>query len=298
MLSKTPSFELMSKVLVAGATGFLGRSLVPFLKERGHQVIQMGHTHLTDFNVDLTSIEETSHALDQVRPEVIINLIALTDVDRCETHPNESYLLNVKPVENLCNWIQTNGQQCHFIQISTDQLYDGRGEHSENVLTIRNHYAMSKLAGEYAARLVPSTILRTNFVGRSLRQGRTSFTDWIYEALHGTDPVRVFDDVMFSPLASSTLCNYLERVIIERPLGIFNLGSRDGMSKADFAFAFAVSIGLSTTKLIRSNASDVTTLKARRPTDMRMRCDHFEAQMRIKLPRLIDEIQVLANDYR
>jgi dTDP-4-dehydrorhamnose reductase len=288
----------MSKVLVTGATGLLGRSLVPLLNERGHQVIQMGHTHLTDFNVDLTSIEETSRALDQARPEVIINLIALTDVDRCETHPNESYLLNVKPVENLCNWIQTNGQQCHFIQISTDQLYDGPGEHSENVLTIRNHYAMSKLAGEYAARLVPSTILRTNFVGRSLRKGRTSFTDWIYKALHGTEPIRVFNNVMFSPLASSSLCNYIERIIFERPLGIFNLGSRDGMSKADFAFAFAFATGLPTTNLIRSNANDAATLVARRPIDMRMRCDHFEARMRLKLPRLIDEIQVLANDYR
>jgi dTDP-4-dehydrorhamnose reductase len=287
----------MSKVLVTGATGLLGRSLVPLLQERGHQVIQMGHTYSTDFNVDLTSIEETSRALDQALPEVIINLIALTDVDRCETHPNESYLLNVKPVENLCNWIKANGQQCYLIQISTDQVYDSPGEHSENVLTIRNHYAMSKLAGEYAARIVPSTILRTNFVGRSFRQGRTSFTDWLYKSLRGTEPIRVFDNVMFNPLSISTLCNQIERVIFERPLGIFNLGSRDGMSKADFAFAFAVATGLPTTNLIRSNASDVTTLVARRPTDMRMQCDYFEARMRLKLPRLIDEIQVLANDY-
>jgi dTDP-4-dehydrorhamnose reductase len=103
---------------------------------------------------------------------------------------------------------------------------------------------------------------------------------------------------MFSPLASSSLCNYIERIIFERPLGIFNLGSRDGMSKADFAFAFAFATGLPTTNLIRSNANDAATLVARRPIDMRMRCDHFEARMRLKLPRLIDEIQVLANDYR
>lgn len=288
----------MAKVLVTGATGLLGSSLVPLLQHRGHHVIQMGHTCSSEFNADLSNYEETKQALDQARPEFIINLAALTDVDRCEKQPNESYLLNVKPVENLCSWIQANGQQCHFLQISTDQVYDGPGTHSESKLTILNHYAMSKLAGEFVARIVPSTVLRTNFVGRSMRPGRTSFTDWLYKGLTGTEPIYVFDDVKFSPLATITLCNCIERVILERPLGVFNLGSRDGMSKADFAFAFAVATGLPTTNLIRGNARDIGTLVARRPTDMRMQCDQFEARMNLKLPKLIDEIKVLSYDYR
>jgi dTDP-4-dehydrorhamnose reductase len=156
---------------------------------------------------------------------------------------------------------------------------------------------MSKLAGEFAAGIVPSTILRTNFVGRSLREGRTSFTDWLHGALRGTVPINVFANVMFSPLAISTLCDCIERSIDEQPLGVFNLGSRDGMSKADFAFAFAAATGLPTSNLVRGNSSAVPTLAARRPTDMRMRCERFEARLGFKLPRLIDEIQLLAHEY-
>lgn len=287
----------MANILVTGATGLLGSTLVPLLQERGHQVTRLGHTHATDLNADLASYEQTARALDQASPEVIINLTALTNVDRCETHPQEAYLLNVKPVENLCAWLQAAGQPCHLIQISSDQVYDGAGPHAEGEPTIRNRYAMSKLAGEFAAGTVPSTILRTNFVGRSLREGRTSFTDWLHGALRGTAPINVFDDVMFSPLAIGTLCDCIERSIVERPLGVFNLGSRDGMSKADFAFAFAAATGLPTTNLVRGNASAVATLAARRPTDMRMQCERFEGRMGLKLPRLIDEIQVLAHDY-
>jgi len=270
---------------------------VPLLQTRGHKVTQLGHTQVTQLNADLVSYEQTAWALDQVRPEVIINLTALTNVDRCETHPQEAYLLNVKPVENLSVWMQSMSRACHLIHISSDQVYDGPGPHPEDELTIRNHYAMSKLAGEFAAGMGNSTILRTNFVGRSLREGRTSFTDWLYDALRCGTQIKVFDDVMFNPLAINTLCDCIERSIVERPLGVFNLGSRDGMSKADFAFAFAVAVGLPTNTLERSNVSALATLAASRPTDMRMQCEKFERRMGMTLPRLIDEVQVLSQDY-
>jgi dTDP-4-dehydrorhamnose reductase len=287
----------MAKVLVTGATGLLGCSLVPLLQERGHQVTSMGHTHASDLNLDLTSYEQTARALDQANPEVIVNLTALTNVDRCETQPQEAYLLNVKTVENLCAWIKTASQACHLIQISTDQVYDGPGPHAEGELTIRNYYGMSKLAGEFVVGTVPVTILRTNFVGRSQREGRASLTDWLHGALHARSSVNVFDDVMFSPVAISTLCDCIERCIVERPFGVFNLGSRDGMSKADFAFAFAAALGLETTNLKRVNFKSNSTLVAHRPTDMRMNSGRYEACMGIKLPSLIDEVFRLADDY-
>ena len=287
----------MAKVLVTGATGLLGSTLIPRLQERGHHVWRMGRSQVTDLNADLTSYAQTAHVLNQVKPEVIINLAALTNVDRCETQPHEAYRLNVKPVENLCIWMRAVGHPCHLIQISSDQLYDGVGPHAEGELTIRNHYAMSKLAAEFVAATVPSTTLRTNFVGRSQCEGRLSFTDWLYGALLGTGPITVFDDVMFSPLYLGTLCDYIELTVVKRPLGVFNLGSSNGSSKADFAFAFAAVTGLPTTNLVRGKVSTGDKLIAPRPKDMRMRCELFERRMGLKIPSLIDEIQRLAHDY-
>jgi dTDP-4-dehydrorhamnose reductase len=120
----------------------------------------------------------------------------------------------------------------------------------------------------------------------------------LYGALLARTPINVFDDVMFSPLALGTLCDCIERCIVERPLGVFNLGSRDGMSKADFSFAFAEATGLPTTNLLRYHSRTAAKLAAHRPTDMRMLCERFEHHMRLTLPSLIDEIKVLAHDYR
>ncbi len=288
----------MARILITGATGFLGSRLVPKLQNSGHQVIRLGRNQAVDLNADLVSYEQTARALDRASPEVIINLTALTDVDHCETNPQDAYLLNVKVVQNVSSWIKCAAQSCHLIQISSDQVYDGSGPHAESKVTIRNHYAMSKLAGEFAAGTVPSTVLRTNFVGRSLREGRVSLTDWLYRSLRGSAPIFVFDDVMFSPLAIVTLSDYIERIIVEQPLGTFNLGSRDGMSKADFAFAFAEATNMPTDNLVRTNASSVIKLSARRPADMRMRCERIEDRIGMKLPRLMDEIQIVSRDYR
>lgn len=287
----------MANVLVTGATGLLGTSLVPFLLKAGHQVTSLGRSHAARININLANYEQALLALRQVRPEIVINLVALTDVDHCEAHPHEAYMLNVKPIENICAWMRIADHFCHLIHISSDQVYDGLGPHAEGEVTIRNNYAMSKLAGEFAAATVSSTILRTNFVGRSNREGRASLTDWLYDALRGNKSINVFDDVLFSPLAISTLCDCIEKSINKRPLGTFNLGSHDGMSKADFAVAFASFIGLPVSNLVRRRISSIATLIARRPTDMRMQCEKFEAQMELRLPRLVDEIRALAHEY-
>ena len=287
----------MAKVLVTGATGLLGTSLVPFLQEHGHQVTRIGNNRIADLNADLTSLEQTVQVLDHARPDFIINLAALTNVDRCETHPQEAYLLNVKTVENLCTWIKISDQACHLIHVSTDQVYNGDGQNTEDELTICNFYAMSKLASEFVAVTVPSTILRTNFVGLSKCEGRASLTDWLYGVLIDKIEANVFDDVMFSPLAISTLCYCIEHCIVNRTLGIFNLGSRNGMSKADFAFAFAAALGLEANHLKRVHASSNSTLIAHRPTDMRMNSGRFEACIGSTLPLLKDEIYRFADEY-
>jgi dTDP-4-dehydrorhamnose reductase len=289
----------MARVLVTGATGLLGSSLVPLLAARGHEVVPHGFRAAPSGGVqaDLRDPAATAAMLDAARPDCIVNLAALTNVDACETDPQAAYLLNVRPVENLVQWLREH-PGCHLVHISTDQLYDGPGPHVESDLTIRNTYALSKLAAELAAGAVPSTVLRTNFFGPSRCEGRSSFSDWLLQGLRGGGTVPVFEDVQFSPLAIATLCDMIERVTQARPRGVFNLGSRDGMSKADFAFALAHTFDLPTDGLRRSRAADAAVLKAARPTDMRLDSSRFEQAMGLRLPALIDEIHTLRSAYR
>ena len=286
-----------SMVLVTGATGLLGSVLVPLLRSHGNTVLTHAHRSAADYSFDLTDKQQTAALLEKLRPKAVINLAGLTSVERCQEQPNESYLINTRIVEHLACGIRQSGTDCHLVQISTDQVYDGEGPHSEDRVTLTNNYAFSKYAGELAAAQVSSTILRTNFVGRSKIRSRESLTDWVYNSLTGRKHVQVLNDVYFSPLSMTTLVELINVVIERKPVGVFNVGSHNGMTKADFDFTFAEHLKLPTAFMTRIDTSQATFLKAYRPKDMRMDCSKFEATLQVKLPDLLDEIRRVAGEY-
>jgi dTDP-4-dehydrorhamnose reductase len=286
-----------SMVLVTGATGMLGSVLVPFLRSSGRTVVTHAHHSAADYCCDLADKHQTAALLQKLRPEVVVNLVGLTSVERCQERPHESYLINTRVVENLAYGIQQSAANCHLVQISTDQVYDGEGPHTEDMVRITNNYAFSKYAGELAAAQVSSTILRTNFVGRSKVRHRESLTDWVYGSLTAGRHVQVLSDVYFSPLSMSSLSEMINLVIEKRPVGAFNLGSRQGMTKADFDFAFAECLKLPTAFMTRIDSSQATFLKAYRPKDMRMNCSKFESTLQVKLPNLLDQLRSVAGEY-
>lgn len=170
------------KIVVFGASGRLGCTLIPYLKSCGHNVFYDFIDESTNFRVDLCEYEDLGRILDLHNPEIIINLAAFTDVDQCEDKPILAYLVNVKIVENIVKWIKLNNN-CYLIQLSSDHLYNGSGPHKEYNHTLTNYYSYSKFMGELVASQVSSTILRTNFIGRSKCKVRRCMTDWLMDSI-------------------------------------------------------------------------------------------------------------------
>ena len=287
----------MDSILITGATGLLGSSLLPHLRRCGYKVASHGLSKNADFVFDLSDIHKTLEVLEKLRPKVIVNLVSLTNVERCEDQVNLAYKSNTRSVENLVQWIESSGTECHLLQISTDHVYDALGPHTEDKITLTNSYAFSKYAGELAAQRVPSTILRTNFVGRSQTSSRESFTDWIYKSLISNRQIEVLTDVFFSPLSIVKLVEMIELAIQKKPIGIYNLGSHNGMSKADFCFAFAKTLSLPLSTMKHIETGHAKFLKVYRPKDMRMDSSKFENLLDIKLPDLTDLIQLMSYEY-
>lgn len=285
----------MARVLVTGSRGLLGCDLVPRLAALGHEVIGHAHTKPARVSCDLADAAQAWRVLDDVAPEFIINLVANTNVDDCERHPQRAYLANVRVVENLASWIRNTGGKCQLVQISTDQIYDGSGLHEESDVTISNYYGFSKYAGELAAAGF-AVILRTNFFGPSHCEGRASLSDWLARSFRDGKPITVFDDVYFSPLSIARLADSIATVIRKPVPGTYNLGSREGVTKAAFAFAFAKALALSTAHATIGSA-DHAKLAAYRPKDMRMDSSRFERTFGVTLPTLAEEIDSMRHAY-
>jgi dTDP-4-dehydrorhamnose reductase len=290
----------MSTVIVFGASGLLGASLLPVLRARGHTVLAQSRAPGADLCLDPSDRTLVSAVLSAHRPTAVVNLVAATNVDLCETQTELAWQANARVVSAIAGgiaaWSGESAFRPHLVHVSTDQVYAGTGPHSENEVNPINVYGLSKYTGELIATQVGATILRSNFYGRSRCPSRVSFSDWLVSSLREKTPITVFDDVKFSAIHSDTLCNIIARSIELRPIGIFNAGCRDGISKAGFALCLARTLDLPT-DYVRIGVSADLALKARRPLDMTMQVGRLEAALRLQCPNMYQEIVHTAKEY-
>jgi dTDP-4-dehydrorhamnose reductase len=290
----------MSTVIVFGASGLLGASVVPALRARGYIVLAQSRSAGADLCLDPSNRPGVAAILALHRPVAVVNLVAATNVDQCETQTELAWQANAGVVGAIAEGILALGNapasRPHLVHISTDQVYDGPGPHAEDEVHPINVYGLSKYTGELLAERLGATILRSNFYGRSRCVGRVSFSDWLVRSLREKTPITVFDDVKFSAIHIDTLCDYIERSIVLRPAGIFNAGCRDGISKAGFAFALAHALGLPTDNVKAGTSADAA-LRARRPVDMTLQVARLEAALELQCPNMLNEIQYTAKEY-
>ncbi len=282
------------KILVTGSTGLLGGTLLPIARQVNAEVVGHGHRSEADVRADLSLQQEAFVMLDLVMPDVIINLVCLSDIDACERDPDKAYLVNVTCLEHVAKWVCSH-RGTKLIQISTDQLYDGPGLNTENNVTLKNVYATTKLSAEKIALEVGGIVLRTNFFGPSRVATKRSFSDWLIAGFKVKAPRILFVDVLFNPLSMTTLSNLILFVIEHYNPGLYNLGSREGMSKRDFAHALAARFGFSLEGARDGKVRELGLL-AIRPKNMIMDVTAFEKNFSVQLPTLKEEIENMETD--
>jgi dTDP-4-dehydrorhamnose reductase len=289
---------MSKKIMILGSSGLLGSTLQDFFRKNELNIYCHARNGRTPYYADLSKESEVLEMLRSINPDVVINLAGLTNVDYCQEYPQDAYLSNVKIIENMKEYFAIDNPNSHLIHISTDHMYDSPIPSKINELNIKNFYAFSKYAGELAAMSLKNvSILRTNFFGLSLTSARSSFTDWVYESAKNKNDIAVFQDIKFSPLSMRTLAKYINMIIEKGPIGLANLGSREGMSKADFAYFFVNQVGLDCAFMTKVNAADAQVSKIPRPFDMRMDSTPFEQIFNIQLPTLKKEIICIAEEY-
>ena len=277
------------RILVFGASGLLGSFLLPHLARSGHEVIAFRRR--PGEAGDARGLEtQFARAIDETRPQGVVNLIALTQVDACEDDLAQASLLNAQVPEMLSRLL-ARVPGGFLLQVSTDQLYGTAGPHLEEDFHPLNVYALTKYHGEFPVLERGGCVLRTNFFGRSLTSARTSLSDWILGEVAKGATVPVFDDVLFSPLGLHTLSRSIEALLVRRLPGLFNAGSAEqGLSKAEFAALLCRRLGLAGARL-EPRSIDSLALRAPRPTDMRMRSARLAEALAWPTPDIHEEIE-------
>ena len=271
--------------LVTGSSGLLG----PYLCDAAARFGPVTATARRGPSpCDLIVASDVEELVGKTNPEVVIHAAAMTDVDACESNPRAALRSNQQATANLISAI---GSNVSFVYISTDQVYpDLAGPHGEGSEAPVNSYGRSKLAGEQEALAHPGAlVLRTNLFGPSRSEGRQSLSDFVVDNLANDRAINLFRDALFSPLHMVTLSELVVELVERKIFGTYNLGSQQGLSKADFGIEIARHLGLSTETVSVVNSLGIGG-RAPRPLDLRIDVGLIEEKIGRSLPTLREEI--------
>ena len=217
------------RVLVTGATGMLGRALLPVLQKR-HHVIGLGSA-----DCDIRDANAVSETVCRHRPELVINLAAYSDVDGCETDVDRAHDVNGTGAGNVARACREAGAA--MVHISTDYVFDGSksGPYFENDLPNPiNAYGRSKLLGE---QLVMASLDRHFIVRTSWLFGRhgKNFVDTILRIAQRLSELRVVDDQRGAPTYTCDLADSLAELITTTNYSIYHATAAGDCSWFEFA---------------------------------------------------------------
>lgn len=284
---------MKKKIFIFGANGNLGKYLTVYLKNK--------YTIFSDKNlkkkINSKNIEIIKKLLTKYNPDVVINLIAKTNVDECEKKKKLAKISNYIIPKNITKNIMQ--EKCHLIHLSTDQLYNGTKnlKNLEKKVNPINYYAYSKFLGEKEVlKYKKSTILRTNFIGINKVKNKNSLSDWIVKSIKEKKNINTYSNIIFSPVYVKTLCKLIDIAIQKRIYGIYNLGSKNSISKYDFSILLCKYLNLNTTLIKKQNYINNFT-SAKRPLNMSLNVRKFEKDFKVNLPYVRNEIKLTAKDY-
>lgn len=228
-------------------------------------------------------------ALDELKPEVLINPASMTEVDACEKDPAAAYAANCAAVATLA--LETKRLGSHLLHVSTDYVFDGEaGPYSEDELpNPRGVYAITKHMGEQAVRALAGSwaIARVAVVYGWPQAARPNFGAWLVGALQNQSPIKLFTDQYVSPTLALNAAEMLAELAERRLTGIWHTSGSTVLNRVEFAEALARRFGFSTKNVTPSLLADLK-LASPRPKKSGLKVAKAMATLTAK-PLALDE---------
>jgi dTDP-4-dehydrorhamnose reductase len=281
-------------LLVTGASGLLGATVLRSAADLGWEVVGLCHRHVISdpkirvVKVDLTDESFTSKILFDLRPTAIVHCAAATNVDWCEENPGQTEAINVHASAVLAKIAAE--LNAHLVYISTDAVFDGKkGDYAEtDEPAPLNIYAKSKLAGEQeVVRRHPSAlVVRVNIYGWNA-QDKDSLAEWVLKRLAAGNDVPGFSDVFFTPILVNHLAPVLFAMLQRALTGTYHVAGSERVSKYEFARRVTTIFGFDPERVKPCRVKDMN-LKAARPLDISLNTEKIHTALGRAMPN-IDE---------
>ena len=230
------------KILITGSNGQLGNELQKIVATGKAEIgavseeIKNAEVFAMDVDtLDITNLEQVKKVLNEVKPDVVINCAAATNVDGCEANQDLAFKINSLGPRNLAMVAEELGAK--IVQVSTDYVFSGVGEaplKECDLVAPVSVYGKTKLLGEEFVRDFSSKyyIVRTawlygyvghNFVYTMMKLGKDR------------DTLNVVNDQLGNPTHANDLAYHILKLIQTEEYGVYHCTGKGECSWYDFA---------------------------------------------------------------
>lgn len=252
------------KVLIVGGNGFVGGQLALAARRLGHEpaIADMGAASsipgIPYRRCDITDLVSVAAAIEALRPDMIVNVAAVADIERAERERRLAEAVNVLGAANGAKAAaETGAAYCWF---SSDAVFDGESARyaEDSPLGPVNYYGKTKEMGEEAVlKANPRAVIpRLSLVlGFPVVSGN-SFLAGLREKLEAGKRVEASTTEVRTPIDVLTLCEAVYELCGLGCSGVVHLGATESASRYELTTMIAGKLGYGRETVVPVNAAD------------------------------------------
>ncbi|SRR5579883_1319725 len=263
----------MKKLLITGASGFLGWHLCQIAQQTWdiygtHFCHPIKIPDINNIKVNLIDFQEVKQIFSDIQPSAVIHTAAQSQPNFCQTHPHESYAINVTASCNIAGLCADYRIPCIFT--STDLVFDGLNapyRETDPVCPVNTYGEQKVMAEQGMLERYPRTIVcRMPLMFGTATPTATSFIQPFIKTLKEENDLNLFIDEFRTPVSGKTAAKGL-LLALEKANGLIHLGGRERISRYDFGRLLVDVFQLPATGLKACRQQDVK-MAAPRPADV------------------------------
>lgn len=291
------------KILIIGASGFIGNKLYRYFKEnkicvkgtyfsKGDNLDSEDKLYLDLRNKNIEEIKK----LKNLRHVIFCH--GISDVEVCKEKKALSYAVNVANSINLLKYCKR--LNILPVYLSTSMVFDGESELPTEAddLTPVSEYGKQKLEVEkfIIDNFSKYIILRLTKVFGVEPCDNTLFTAWL-DKLMKKEKIRAASDVFISPVYVMDVLNVTNFLIENSHSGVYNLGGCETLRIYDFAKRLAAFFNYDLTCIKEVSINDFS-FQEKRPKFNSVDSAKVRRDSGVKLTAIDDCFKLIANNYR
>ncbi|MDJ0649446.1 MAG: NAD(P)-dependent oxidoreductase [Xenococcaceae cyanobacterium MO_188.B19] len=262
----------MKKLLVTGASGFLGWNLCHVAKANW----QVYGTYFTNsvaiddvnlYKVDLTNFTALKEFFTTIEPDAVIHLAAASKPNFCQNNPELSYKINVTGSVYLAQLCAAANIPLVFT--STDLVFDGKNSfytEEDTVCPICIYGEHKVLAEQKILEIYPdAAICRMPLMFGVPSPVANSFIQGFIKTLKDEQELNLFIDEFRTPVNATTAAQGLLLALEKRVNGVLHLGGKERISRYNFGLLLAEVLELNQDLIVPGKQADVVIAAPRSP---------------------------------